>query len=94
MRARDMESNMDMSDPPTLALHALAWMLSDARRAERLLAITGLDADTLRAGIGDPAVLGAVLEHLANYEPDLIACAEALEISPAALVAAHRSLAA
>ncbi|MDX3908365.1 MAG: DUF3572 family protein [Sphingobium sp.] len=85
---------MDMSDPHALALHALVWMLSDARRAERLLAITGLDADALRTGIGDPAVLGAVLEHLANYEPDLIACAEAMEVSPAALVAAHRSLAA
>jgi hypothetical protein len=80
-------------DAATLALMALGWILADARRADRLLALTGLDADALRAGVGDPAVLGAVLGFLAEHEPDLVACAEAMDASPAELVAAREALA-
>ncbi len=80
------DSQGDAQEAGTLALMALAWTLSDERRAERLLALTGLDADALRAGIDSPAVLGAVLDFLADHEPDLIACAEAIETAPATLI--------
>lgn len=62
--------------------------MQDQPRAERLLALTGLTADDLRAGLGDPAVLGAVLEFLASYEPDLMAAADSLGVEPATLAAA------
>ena len=80
-------------DPSTLALQALAWTLSDGERAERLLAVTGLDADDLRARAAEPAVLDAALGFLEAHEPDLLACAEALEIRPEALVQAREALA-
>lgn len=86
------DSPADDSDPGTLALLALAWTLGDERRADRLLELTGLDADALRAGIDNPAVLGAVLDFLADHEPDLIACAEAVDTTPGALVAARQGL--
>lgn len=92
MRVYDMKRKTGAVDAQTIALRALAWMLSDEHRADRLLATTGLNADTLRAGIGDPAILGAVLDHLANYEPDLMACAAAIDCKPEAIVAAHREL--
>ena len=79
-------------EPAVLALMALAWTLADDRRADRLLALTGLDADTLRAGVDDPAILGAVLAFLADHEPDLIACAEAMDSTPEALIAARGAL--
>ena len=82
----------DESDPATLALLALAWTLNDERRADRLLALTGLDADALRAGVDNPAVLGAVLDFLADHEPDLVACAEAIDSAPHALIAARQRL--
>lgn len=72
----------------TLALMALAWTLGDERRADRLLALTGLDADALRAGVDNPGVLAAVLDFLADHEPDLVACAEAIEARPGDLIAA------
>ena len=56
------------------------------------LALTGLDSDTLRAGIDNPAILGAVLAFLADHEPDLIACAEAIDTSPDTLIAAQERL--
>jgi hypothetical protein len=87
MRAR--ETNEDAEQ---LALRALVWTLGEPDRAQRLLDTTGLDPQDLRARAGEPAVLGAVLGFLENYEPDLIACAEGLEVAPTALVAAGRTL--
>jgi hypothetical protein len=80
-------------DPQALALAALGWVLADEARAARLLALTGLTPDALREGLGDPAVLGAVLEFLAGHEPDLFAAADALGVEPAELVDAARGLA-
>lgn len=71
-----------------IALHALGWTLADDGRARRLLDLTGLTVEDLRAGAGDPATLAAVLGFLASYEPDLVACAEAIGQPPARLVAA------
>ena len=79
-------------DAATLALSALGWVLSDGPRAERLLSLTGLSADELRAGLGDPAMLGAVLDFLCAHEPDLVAAAAALNVTPAQLAAARESL--
>lgn len=75
-----------------MALGALGWILADSARADRLLALTGLTPDALRAGLGDPGVLGAVLDFLASHEPDLLAAAEELGIEPAALMAARERL--
>ena len=75
-----------------LALHALGWILSDEPRAERLLGMTGLDPDSLRAALGDRATLAAILSFLTAYEDDLIACAEALDIKPEAIAAAAARL--
>lgn len=86
------DSRSEASDPATLALLALAWTLQDERRADRLLALTGLDASALRAGVGDAVVLVAVLDFLSDHEPDLIACAEAIDADPAELIAASEQL--
>ena len=75
-----------------LALAALGWILEDNARAERLVALTGLTPDDLRARLGDPQVLSAILRFLEAHEPDLIACAEALGVAPTALVEARREL--
>lgn len=75
-----------------LALRALAWTLAEQTRADRLLALTGLDPQGLRARIGEPDVLAAVLKFLEAHEPDLVACAAALGVEPEALVAARWSL--
>lgn len=75
-----------------LALSALVWILQEQDRAERLLALTGLAPDDLRARAGEPQVLGAVLAFLEGYEPDLIACAEAIDVKPADIVSARAQL--
>jgi hypothetical protein len=87
-----MALKLTNEDPAALALRALVWTLGDADRAARLLALTGLTPDDLRARAGDGSVLAATLGFLESHEPDLLACAEDLEIAPAALVAARERL--
>ena len=79
-------------DPQALALAALGWLLESESRAERFLALTGLTPEILRAGLGDPAVLGAVFDFLTAHEPDLVAAADALGVSPQVLARAGESL--
>jgi hypothetical protein len=79
-------------DPEALALSALAWMLAEEARAQRLLALTGLSGADLRERLAEPSVLAAVLGFLEAHEPDLVACAEALGIEPRALTDARRNL--
>lgn len=75
-----------------MALRALAWTLAEQARADRMLALTGLAGDDLHARAMEPAVLAAVLGFLEAYEPDLIACAEALEVRPIDLVETRKVL--
>jgi hypothetical protein len=80
------------NDDAVLALSALAWTLAEPARAARLLALTGLDPAGLRARAGEPAVLAATIAFLAGHEPDLVACAAALDVDPARLAALQRGL--
>ena len=75
-----------------LALQALGWILADEPRAERLLGTTGLTPERLRASLGQRTTLGAVLGFLTAHEPDLVACAAALDIRPEALAAAAQRI--
>ena len=77
----------------TLALRALAFVAGDPDLGPRFLDLTGLDVATLRARAGEPDILAAVLGFLDSHEPNLIATAHALDVPPAALVAAGRVLA-
>jgi hypothetical protein len=71
----------------TSALQLVGWIVSDSVRADRMLGLTGLTPDDLRGALGDRATLGALMDFVINHEPDLLACAEALGVTPAALVA-------
>ena len=80
------------ADPVALLLDALVWTLNDGPRAERFLALTGLSPDHLRAKASDPATLIALSRFLADHEPDLIGCTDALGVTPPELLAAARLL--
>ncbi len=86
------ETNNHSSGADVLALNALVWVLQEPDRADRFLALTGLQGDDIRGRINDPALLDAVLGFLEAHEPDLVACARALEVTPAALLGAREVL--
>lgn len=80
-------------DAQTMALQVIGWIVADMGRAERFLAMTGLDPDQLRAGVGQSAIQLAALDFLVGHEPDLLACAADLGEKPEALVAAREGMA-
>lgn len=84
------ETNKD--DDATLVLQALTWLMSDDARASRFLALTGIGVDDLRRRVEDVALLEAVIGFLEAHQPDLIACADALGLSPARLISARDGL--
>ena len=79
-------------DAEALALAALAATLTDERRAQRFLDLTGLDADELRARAGDRGLLAATLAFLEAHEPDLVEVAQAIGVKPENLVQARMEL--
>ena len=90
MDTNGLGSNRDAE--AALALHALIWALKDEVRAERLLQLTGLTPEDLRMRANSAEVQVAVLNFLEAHEPDLIACAKALETTPLTLVQARMKL--
>ena len=79
-------------DGETVALQVIGWIVSDARRSERFLTLTGLDADQIRWGLQEPAILGAAMDYLLGHEQDLLACAEAIEVPPQAIAVARQAI--
>jgi Protein of unknown function (DUF3572) len=84
------------SAPPTdahaIALTALAATLTDERRAQRFLDLTGIGTDELRLRVGEPALLSALIGFLEAHEPDLLAVSERIGIKPEVLAAVRREL--
>jgi hypothetical protein len=68
-------------------------VLTDEKRAQRFLDLTGLTPEQLRGRIETPALQLSVLEFLCAHEPDLLAAAEALGVEPSAIPAARERLA-
>lgn len=85
-------TNNQPGDAETLALAALAATLTDERRAQRFLDLTGLDADGLRARAADRGLLAALLAFLEAHEPDLVAVAQAIGIKPENLASLRSEL--
>ena len=80
------------NDPEALALAALAATLTDARRAERFLSLTGLSPDGIRSRLGDRALLSACIAFLEAHEPDLIGVAQEVGVKPQQLLQARIDL--
>jgi hypothetical protein len=80
------------NDPYALALSALAAALTDERRAQRFLALTGIETDELRRRAADPALLASLIAFLEAHEPDLLSVSEAIGVKADALVAARREI--
>jgi hypothetical protein len=79
-------------EPAVLALLALAHVAGDEAMGPRFLALTGMDADALRANAGRAETLTALLDYLMANEADLIATADALGVTPDLLAKAARHL--
>jgi len=83
---------MQQDEAETIALRAVAYIAQEEDLMNRFLAMTGIDGGEIRERIGDPAFLGAVLDYLLGFEPDLIAFAEWAELKPETVMRARHTL--
>jgi uncharacterized protein DUF3572 len=80
------------NDPFALALAALAATLSDERRAQRFLDLTGIETGELRRRADDPRVLVALIAFLEAHEPDLLSVCAEIGVKADALATARRQI--
>lgn len=75
-----------------MGLAALGFLAAEPERLVRFLGLTGMTLEDLRGRAGEPALLGAVLDHLLADESLLFVFAEAEALHPAEVAAARRKL--
>jgi hypothetical protein len=68
-------------DAETLAIRAVAFLAAREELLLRFVALSGMGVDQLRASLGDPAVLGAVLDFVLADEALVLELAAALEVA-------------
>ncbi len=68
---------MTPENAQTLALEALGWIAGNDELLPVFLGATGADGATLRAGAGDPAFLGSVLDFLLMDDAWIVAFCDA-----------------
>jgi hypothetical protein len=75
-----------------IAIQGLAFIAGDPELLRRFLAITGIEAATIRASAREPGFLAGVLHFILAHEPTARRFVEETGIDPAAAMAASRTL--
>ncbi len=72
-----MKTPMNEAEAQSLAIEALAWLAQDKDLLPRFLALTGLEASSIRQAAREPGFLAGVLQFYLGHEPTLMRfCAE------------------
>lgn len=76
----------------TLGAQALEWLAGDPERLTGFLSASGLSPRELMQGAADPAMLGAVLDHLMTADDLVMAFCDAMGLNYMAPQAARAAL--
>lgn len=77
----------------SIAISALQFIAEDPERLDRFLAMSGIEAATIRDAAREPGFMLGIIDHLLGDEPLLLAFAKASEIDPREVQAARDVLA-
>lgn len=75
-----------------LAVRALGFVAADPELLPRFLAITGIEANSIRMAAREPGFLAGVLQFILAHEPTLMRFADEAGIPPGAVGKALRAL--
>jgi hypothetical protein len=75
-----------------IAVQALGFIAGDPELLPRFLALTGIEASSIRRAASEPGFLAGVLNFIVAHEPTLMRFAEQSGIAPAKVTAALRAL--
>ncbi|AAL53900.1 hypothetical protein BMEII0658 [Brucella melitensis bv. 1 str. 16M] len=78
-----MKKLMSEADAQGLAIEALAWLAQDKDLLPRFLALTGIEASSIRQAAREPGFLAGVLQFFLGHEPTLIRFCEETGHDPA-----------
>jgi len=76
----------------SIAITALGFIAGDTELLPRFLAITGIEAASIRQAAREPGFLAGVLDFLLAHEPSLMRFAAETGTEPALVAAARRRL--
>jgi hypothetical protein len=76
-----------------VAISALGFIAGDAELLPRFLAITGIEAASIRQAAREPGFLAGVLDFLLAHDPSLMRFATETGADPASIAQARRMLA-
>jgi hypothetical protein len=86
------ESTLPAERAEQIAIDGLVFIAGSETLLPRFLALTGIDANSIRKAAEDPAFLGEVLAFILAHEPTLIQFCDETGTDPAAAAQAHRKL--
>ncbi len=82
----------NLESAEALAIRALAFIASDPELLPRFLAISGIEAGSIRNAAQEPGFLAGVLQFIAAHEPTLLGFCEETGTPPGSISAALRAL--
>jgi hypothetical protein len=87
-----VKETITRQDAEAIAISALGFVASDPELLPRFLALTGIEASSIRRAASEPGFLAGVLQFIAAHEPTLLRFAEASGTPPGAVLSALRAL--
>ena len=75
-----------------LAIRALGFVAADPELLPRFLAISGIEAQSIRQAAQEPGFLAGVLQFILAHEPTLMRFSEETDIPPQQVSSALRAL--
>jgi hypothetical protein len=82
VRAMALKQPTPMDSAEAIGIKGLAFLAGAEDELGRFLSLSGLDIGDIRDRAGDPAFLGAVLDHLLSSDATLTAFCEAEALTP------------
>lgn len=80
------------ADAESVAIAGLGFVAADPELLPRFLAITGIEAQSIRKAASEPGFLAGVLNFILAHEPTLMRFCEETGIEPARVAGAIRRL--
>jgi Protein of unknown function (DUF3572) len=87
-----MSDHQKPESAEALAIQALGFVAADPELLPRFLAISGIEAQSIREAAQEPGFLAGVLQFILAHEPTLMRFSEETGIPPQQVSAALRAL--
>jgi len=80
-----MRTPMSQTEAEAIAIEALAWLAQEKDLLPRFLALTGIEAASIRQAALEPGFLAGVLQFFLSHEPTLLRYCEEVRRDPATI---------